>query len=280
VRIRRPSPAMLVALIALVISLGGTSYAALTLPAGSVGSKQLRNNSVSSPKVKPGSLLVSDFRSSQRALLQGPRGPQASGGPQGPAGPAGPAGPGGPPGVPGPAGAPGAPGATGAPGPAGARGPTGPHGGPPGPTGPMGPPGPTGATGPVGEPGPTGPTGFAGPTGPTGPTGPDGPAGPAGPANTVVRFQSDNAEDTNQVIQCEGPDNDGSGRALGGGVWGDADTVIGPDPTVELSAPVNAAGNRIDEPGEQATGWIGRIEWINEAPPRTFTVYVICAPAE
>jgi hypothetical protein len=54
VRISKPSPAMLVAIAALVVSLGGTSYAALSLPAGSVGAKELKKNSVTSPKVKDG----------------------------------------------------------------------------------------------------------------------------------------------------------------------------------------------------------------------------------
>lgn len=37
--------------IALFISLGGTSYAALSLPAGSVGTRQLRNGAVTSKKI-------------------------------------------------------------------------------------------------------------------------------------------------------------------------------------------------------------------------------------
>jgi Collagen triple helix repeat (20 copies) len=271
VRIRKPSPAMLVAIAALVVSLGGTSYAALTLPAGSVGTKELKKNSVSSPKVKDGTLLVKDFSASQRALLQGPRGPQAGTGPQGPAGPVGPGGP------------VGAQGAAGAHGPAGARGPTGPHGGPPGPTGPRGATGATGAMGAVGEPGPTGPTGFTGTTGatgaqgPQGVQGPEGPQGPAGPANTIVRLESDNPTDTNETIQCSGPDSAGTGRALGGGVAGDLDPVGSLDPTVELSAPVEADGSRA-EADDQPTGWIGRIDWFNDSSgTRTFTVYVICA---
>jgi hypothetical protein len=84
-------------LIALFVALGGSSYAALALPKGSVGPKQLKRNAVTSPKVKPGSLLLSDFRRSQRAGLRGPQGAQ---GPQGPLGPQG------------PKGDPGAPGAT------------------------------------------------------------------------------------------------------------------------------------------------------------------------
>jgi hypothetical protein len=77
---------MFVALLALFVALGGSSYAALQLPKGSVGARQLKTNSVTSPKVKPGSLLVSDFRRSQRSRLRGPAGPQ---GPQGLLGPQG-----------------------------------------------------------------------------------------------------------------------------------------------------------------------------------------------
>jgi hypothetical protein len=87
-----------------------------------------------------------------------------------------------------------------------------------------------------------------------------------------VRFDSGNVDNVDEVIQCNAaaPEN---GLALGGGVWGDSDTDA-LNPTVELSAPVNADGERITDEAEQATGWIGRIDW-NTA--RTFTVYVICA---
>jgi hypothetical protein len=48
----RPTPAMIVAIIALVFALGGTSYAAVVLPAGSVGSKQIKKNAVTGAKIK------------------------------------------------------------------------------------------------------------------------------------------------------------------------------------------------------------------------------------
>ena len=83
------SPAMLVALVALSVSVGGSSYAALTLPKASVGGKQLKRNAVTSPKVKPGSLLLSDFRASERLRLRGPEGPQGARGPAGSRGEAG-----------------------------------------------------------------------------------------------------------------------------------------------------------------------------------------------
>ena len=74
----RLSYANVVATLALCVALGGSSYAALNLPKASVGAKQLKKNSVTSPKVKRGSLLVSDFKASQRARLRGPSGPRGA----------------------------------------------------------------------------------------------------------------------------------------------------------------------------------------------------------
>ena len=48
----RPSPALVISLIALFVALGGTSYAAITsLPANSVGTAQIKNGAVSAPKL-------------------------------------------------------------------------------------------------------------------------------------------------------------------------------------------------------------------------------------
>ncbi len=55
-RLSRPSPALIVAIIALIISMGGTGYAAFTLPRNSVGTKQLKNGAVTAAKVKRHSL--------------------------------------------------------------------------------------------------------------------------------------------------------------------------------------------------------------------------------
>lgn len=101
--------ANVVATIALFAALGGSSYAALQLPKDSVGPTQLKKNSVTSPKVKPGSLLASDFNRSARSKLRGAQGPQ---GVPGTAGAAGVAGQQGPQGIQGPPGEPGAAGAT------------------------------------------------------------------------------------------------------------------------------------------------------------------------
>ena len=57
----RPSPALVVALVALFVSLGGAGYAALKLPRNSVGRAQLKRNAVVSSKVKDHSLTGSDI---------------------------------------------------------------------------------------------------------------------------------------------------------------------------------------------------------------------------
>ena len=75
------------ACVALFVALGGTSYAAVKLPANSVGTKQLKGNAVTSAKVKNKSLQADDFAAGQ--LPAGPSGPAGPAGPSGPPGPAG-----------------------------------------------------------------------------------------------------------------------------------------------------------------------------------------------
>jgi hypothetical protein len=109
--------ANVIASVALFVALGGGSYAALQVPRASVGTKQLKRNAVTSPKVNDGSLLLSDFNASQLSQLRGPAGVRGTEGPRGATGPEGLQGP---------------------------RGATGPEGlqGPRGATGPEGPPAP------------------------------------------------------------------------------------------------------------------------------------------
>jgi hypothetical protein len=61
-RIRKPSPALVIALIALFLSLGGTSYAAINLPAKSVGTKQLATGAVTAAKIKAGAVTTAKIK--------------------------------------------------------------------------------------------------------------------------------------------------------------------------------------------------------------------------
>lgn len=99
---RRPSPAMVVACIALLVALSGTGIAAVAaLPNNSVGPAQLKSNAVTNPKiaasavtnaklaadavtgakVKSGSLQKGDFAAGQ--LPSGPLGPKGDKGDKG-----------------------------------------------------------------------------------------------------------------------------------------------------------------------------------------------------
>jgi collagen triple helix repeat protein len=111
------SYANVVSTVCLFVVLGGTAYAATSLPNNSIGSAQLKANAVTSEKVRDGALLRKDFKAGQ--LLAGPRGPVGSTGAAGVQGPAGPQGP------QGSSGATGAPGAQGPAGPQGPKGETG-----------------------------------------------------------------------------------------------------------------------------------------------------------
>jgi hypothetical protein len=91
--VRRPSPAFVVASVALFVGLGGGAYAATELPSRSVGARQLRTGAVTSTAVRNGSLRATDFAPGQLPAGQkGQQGPQGLRGAQGPKGDRGPAG--------------------------------------------------------------------------------------------------------------------------------------------------------------------------------------------
>lgn len=125
-RFRRPSPAMIVAIVALIASLGGNAIAATVIISSSsqikngvVSSADIRNNTISSTDVRNGTITPNDLSKSLRTQLAaaganvgatgvsgqsgtpgatgstgatGPAGPQGAPGAIGPQGPAGPAG--------------------------------------------------------------------------------------------------------------------------------------------------------------------------------------------
>ena len=83
----RPSPAMVVAFIALCVGITGGAFAAATIDSadivnGSIKKKDLGKNSVNTKKVENGSLLKKDFKAGQ---IPG-QGPQGLRGPEGPKG--------------------------------------------------------------------------------------------------------------------------------------------------------------------------------------------------
>jgi hypothetical protein len=83
---RRPSPALVVASIALFVALAGTGVAAVAVlvPKNSVGTAQLQNSAVISQKVKDHSLEAKDFAKGQ--LPSGATGATGAVGPAGPIG--------------------------------------------------------------------------------------------------------------------------------------------------------------------------------------------------
>lgn len=93
---RRPSPALVVASIALAVALGDVGYATVNaiVPNNSIGTQQLKpnavglaqikTNAITSAKVRDFTLRAWDFRRGD--LPAGPRGPDGPAGPQGPAG--------------------------------------------------------------------------------------------------------------------------------------------------------------------------------------------------
>ena len=86
-RLRRPSPALVVAVVALFVAMGGTGYAAFKLPKSSVGTKQIKKNAVTGAKVKSGTLGLSDLAASARNSLKGQTGPAGQNGAAGARGP-------------------------------------------------------------------------------------------------------------------------------------------------------------------------------------------------
>jgi hypothetical protein len=187
---RRPSPALVVAVVALFSSLvsGATATKLITgkqIATRTIAGKKLKNGTVTGKQVKDRSLGLREFKKgvlpSARAGDVGPQGPAGPEGPEGAAGPAGPAGP------------------------AGSAGADGAHGidGAVGPAGPMGPIGPKGADGQDGG------------------VGPQGPTGPAGGTNVVIRQGSETNIQNSMVVTVTASCDAGE-HATGGGATNNA----------------------------------------------------------
>ena len=231
--LHRPSAATILALIALFVALGSGAYAAITLPANSVGTTQLKNRAVTATKVKPHSLLASNFKAGQ--LPRGATGATGSTGPQGPKGD------------------------TGATGPRGLMGATGA-------TGPQGPKGDTGATG---LQGPKGDTGAKGSTGATGPTGPQGPSGVVS-ASTTSNSNSGLAGNINNMLWTFVGTPATVTLYSGQKAWVSTDSTFYTNTTAEANAYVNVcaqAGSGLVLPVSNANRYVdtgsnsAQVEW-------------------
>ena len=232
------SPATVIAVIALLVALSGSSVAAPARKAVRLlTGHAIKNGSITGADVKNRSLSAEDFgdRIEGSAGPAGPQGPRGSSGPQGLTGERG------------------LPGLMGALGPAGPKGDVG-AAGPAGPKGDTGAAGPKGDTGPAGTRGDTGDTGPAGPKGDTGDTGLQGPAGPAGPANLVVRTAA--VSSTSGAVECASGE-----RATGGGFEHSTALAV-----IKSSRPTPATE------GATPTGWR-----VTADIAVSGTVYVLCA---
>ncbi|MGA9746243.1 MAG: hypothetical protein WBQ50_02185, partial [Nocardioides sp.] len=77
--LKLPSPAAVVAVVALVVAGSGASYAA-----GKIDTGDLSKNAVTSKKIKNGTIKVKDIKGSAVAALKGATGPAGAAGPAGP----------------------------------------------------------------------------------------------------------------------------------------------------------------------------------------------------
>jgi hypothetical protein len=73
-RFGRPSPALLISIVALFVALGGAAYAVKTAPKNSVTSKSIKNNQVKGVDVKDDAVTGADVLESSLVGVEGPPG--------------------------------------------------------------------------------------------------------------------------------------------------------------------------------------------------------------
>ena len=234
IRRLRPSPALVVALLALIVAAGGVAYAheaefsPLNPPNEIAGCLAMPSRVIYVP------LRGSPCHTGDMPISWSVRGHQGPGGPVGTTGHSGPIGP------------TGAQGLTGATGPQGPEGPTGTRG-LTGQIGPQGPGGETGPQGPKGEEGKQGPQGEPGPAGPKGDTGGSGISG-----YEVVKEAKSVSVAGGGTAELFDPAGCASGKQLlGGGVDHNVGNVIVDGPVLE--------GGTVDD------SWEGGVVFHNES---------------
>lgn len=93
-RSRRPSPAIVVAMLSLFVSLGTGAYAASKIGSSDISknavkSKHVKDRSIQGKDLKDATVTAQQINASTLQGLEGARGPRGEAGPQGPAGPQG-----------------------------------------------------------------------------------------------------------------------------------------------------------------------------------------------
>jgi hypothetical protein len=73
-RLRRPSPSLVISVVALFVAMGGTGYAAIHLGKNTVGAAQIKTGAVGSAEVKNKSLRTTDLSSAAIKSLRGQKG--------------------------------------------------------------------------------------------------------------------------------------------------------------------------------------------------------------
>ena len=79
----RPTPSLVISVVALFVAMGGTGYAAIHLGKNTVGAAQIRTGAVGSPEVKNKSLKTVDLSTATVKSLRGKAGPQGQPGANG-----------------------------------------------------------------------------------------------------------------------------------------------------------------------------------------------------
>src|SRR3954452_17249620 len=82
-RARRPSPSLVISIIALFVAMGGTGYAASQLGKNTVGARQIKTGAVGSSEVKNKALKTADFSPATISALRGKTGAAGATGAQG-----------------------------------------------------------------------------------------------------------------------------------------------------------------------------------------------------
>lgn len=254
---RKPSPALVVAILAVVLACTGTATAAkFVISSGS----QVKDGVLTGKDVKDRSITAKDLAPGTLSTVSGAADSKLRGAA-------------GAPGAKGEAGAPGAKGEAGAPGASGAKGDAG-AAGPQGEAGAKGADGDRGATGATGAQGPQGPQGERGPQGPAGATGPTGPQGAKGATGAQGPQGAPGLSGVERVELFDSRDQEfhfgyaycpAGKRVISGGF---SNVVFGQGDDLEV---------RVNAPTPSGNGWYVEVKFEGDDDRWDTYIYALCA---